>query len=411
MEPFYQNDCGQLFCGDVVEVLKTLSGQSAHCVVTSPPYWGLRDYGVDGQLGLEKTPEDYIEKMVGVFREVWRVLRDDGTLWLNIGDSYMGDSPVRKRGSENFDKTWDKSQTASRGGMRRSAKKIGHLKTKDLVMIPARLGLALQADGWYVRSDIIWAKKSPMPESVWDRPTSAHEHIFLLTKQAKYFYDAVEVQEPLSRPEDLNRKNPSQFGGKKHSGIDSRLHSGNPYVGEYTHRNLRNVWHLGPSPYPDAHFAVFHPGIPKRAILAGTSEKGACSECGAPKVRIVKRESFGDWNPEPGRNDSRKVNAQKPDRKRQRMLKNTYEARDRGGDHDNPFPEPKTEGWESGCRCAAQEIKVPAVVLDPFFGSGTTGEVAQNLGRRWIGIDLKPEYCELAVKRIQNKAAQRRLVL
>ena len=153
--------------GGAVEQLAKIPDGTVHCCVTSPPYWGLRDYGVEGQIGLEPTPQEYVDKLVGVFREVRRALRPDGTLWLNLGDSYFGDTPPRKASGEAFSKTWDPANTASRGGKRRSAARIGGLKPKDLIGMPWRLAFALQADGWWLRSDCIWAKANPMPPLVW----------------------------------------------------------------------------------------------------------------------------------------------------------------------------------------------------------------------------------------------------
>src|SRR4029453_11781386 len=179
----------RLLVGDCRELLPTLLAQSVHCVVTSPPYFGLRDYGTAGQIGLEASLEDYITTLVEVFREVRRVLRDDGTCWLNLGDSYASAWPCNRRNVVGNGSLPNGKREA------RPPRLPGGLKEKDLMMVPARVALALQADGWYLRSDIIWAKKAPMPESVTDRPTSAHEHVFLLTKKARYFYDAEAVKE------------------------------------------------------------------------------------------------------------------------------------------------------------------------------------------------------------------------
>jgi DNA modification methylase len=292
-----------ILVGDVEEQLGTLDPESVQCVVTSPPYWGLRDYGVEGQLGLEKTPEEYIDKMVQVFSGVRRVLRDDGTLWLNIGDSYASDY----KGSGGPSAKQD-----SNAGSRYSPRKMSHgIKPKDLCLIPERLAIALQDDGWWIRSRIAWCKKSSMPESVTDRPTSAWEHIWLLTKSARYYYDAEAVKTSIK--EDSNGQ---VFGGaNKHAGYGSATYSGNVYVAP-TSANLRNYWLLGPEPYPDAHFATFPSEIPRRCIKAGT--------------------------------------------------------------------------------------KPQDTVLDPFLGSGTTAAVAQELDRKWVGIELNPEYAALAQKRIDK---------
>jgi len=337
--------------GNVNDKLKEIEADSIQCVVTSPPYWGLRDYGtasweggdencqhieprqvrgkntakqrsnnqgeggstweicqhcgakrIDQQIGLEKTPEEYVENMVKVFREIKRVLRDDGTLWLNLGDSYNGSSSKGGIGIVNTKKYHDTCDT----NHRRNAK---NLKQKDLIGIPWRVAFALQADGWYLRQDIIWHKPNPMPESVTDRCTKSHEYIFLLSKSAKYFYDNDAIAEKTltmdnsDRDRDLTKLNNTN-GQPRHGGFQHN---------QYQTRNKRSVWTINTKPYKDAHFAVFPPKLPELCIKAGSSE--------------------GD------------------------------------------------------------------VILDPFFGSGTTGWVAQRLGRKWIGIELNPEYIKIAEKR------------
>jgi DNA modification methylase len=257
----------QVLHGNSLEVLKTIPTGTINTCITSPPYWGLRDYGVEEQIGLEKTPEEYVSKMVEIFREVKRVLRDDGTLWLNLGDCYFGSSMTggTKRKGRMFKKPsncvpkQEKSQ----------------LKPKDLVGIPWMVAFALRADGWYLRQDIIWHKPNVMPESVKDRPTKAHEYIFLLSKSSKYYYDAEAIKEPLARPEELLRKTPAVFGGRnKHDGYGTKKHSGNKYVGTYTGRNKRSVWTVSTKPFPEAHFATFPPDLIKPCILAGCPEGG-----------------------------------------------------------------------------------------------------------------------------------------
>jgi len=253
--------------GDAFETLHTLPDASVQCCVTSPPYWGLRDYGVDGQLGLEETPEKYVENMVRVFREVRRVLRDDGTLWLNLGDSYATSTPSGPQG-ENGDRA---SRTFTAEAL--PARGVGSgLKPKDLCMIPARVAMALQADGWWLRSDIIWHKPNPMPESVTDRPTSAHEHIFLLSKSKRYFYDADAIREPLSCPDAADGSR--VFGGKQ--GTRNAKHgertNGRTYNSAPNGRNKRNVWTVTTKPFPDAHFAVYPPALIEPCIAAGSAE-------------------------------------------------------------------------------------------------------------------------------------------
>jgi DNA modification methylase len=215
--------------GDVREVLKTLDDKSVQCVVTSPPYWGLRDYGVDDQLGLEATPEEFVENMVDVFREVKRVLRNDGTLWLNLGDTFFN---------------------------------------KNLLGMPWRVALALQADGWYLRSDIIWNKPNPMPESVADRPTKSHEYIFLLTKSAKYYYDAEAIKENGEYPAGTKA---AKGSAKRYSTdlVNSRPPEYKVYDGL---RNKRSVWRITTKPYKGAHFATFPEELPETCIKAGTQK-------------------------------------------------------------------------------------------------------------------------------------------
>ena len=216
--------------GDAIEVLKTIPDQSINTCVTSPPYWGLRDYGIDGQVGIEETPEEYVAKMVEVFREVKRVLRNDGTLWLNLGDSYAGNcSQASNNGRAGFGNPRERLVNRKGEG----------LKPKDLVGIPWRVAFALQADGWYLRSDIIWHKPNPIPESVKDRPTKAHEYIFLLSKSPRYYYDYEAIKEPVTS---------KQLGST---------------------RNRRSVWTVPTRPFPEAHFATFPPELIEPCVLAG----------------------------------------------------------------------------------------------------------------------------------------------
>ena len=269
----------RILIGDCREQLATLPEKSVHCCVTSPPYWGLRDYGVDGQLGLEPTPEEYVANIVGVFREVWRALRDDGTLWLNLGDSYAAGGaidPYRRTTSGKLMPPQGRSPVTS------------GLKPKDLCGIPWRVAFALQADGWYLRSDIIWAKPNPMPESVTDRPTCAHEYVFLLSKSARYFFDAEAVKEEAAQPD---RKRRDMIGGASH--VERGQHSeGGEFTGGAT-RNIRTVWTVPTSPTPFAHFATFPPALVEPCVKAGTSPAGCCPSCGAPLVRVVEKQDGG----------------------------------------------------------------------------------------------------------------------
>jgi len=245
----------EILQGDALEELRNLPDGGARCCVTSPPYWGLRDYRTDGQLGLERTPEEYVSRLVEVFREVRRVLADDGTLWLNLGDSYAANRTYQVSPTK-----WSKLEQGQ------SAVVPPGLKPKDLVGIPWRVAFALQADGWYLRSDIIWAKPNPMPESVTDRPTKAHEYLFLLSKRERYYYDAEAIAE---------------------------------------RRNKRTVWTITTQPFPDAHFAVMPQALVEPCILAG-SEPGdtvldpfaGSGTVGVVALRHGRRFSGIDLNPE-----------------------------------------------------------------------------------------------------------------
>ena len=319
----------RLLCGDALEQLRLLPDESVQCCITSPPYWGLRDYGIAGQLGLERTPEEYVAKLVEVFREVRRVLRGDGTLWLNLGDSYAtqggrGEARMVELGNPS---EGAKTVAAARGEASGTKMACG-LKPKDLVGIPWRVAFALQADGWWLRSDIIWSKPNPMPESVTDRPTKSHEYLFLLTKSARYYYDAEAIKEPATEPRKCGKnsranvdRDPSHatrkqdaIAKRQYQGFNERYDFANPPAG----RNCRSVWTIPTQPFPEAHFATFPEALVEPCIAAGS----------------------------------------------------------KAGD----------------------------TALDPFSGSGTVGVVALRAGRDFIGIDLNPEYVEIARRRIEGTA-------
>lgn len=255
----------RILVGDVRERLADLPDGSVQCCVTSPPYWGLRDYGHDGQLGLEQTPDEYVAGIVEVFREVRRVLADDGTLWLNLGDSYANSTASGPQGQSG--QRASRTFTASGLGAGRNGLPDG-LKPKDLVGIPWRVAFALQADGWWLRQDIIWAKPNPMPESVTDRCTKAHEYLFLLAKSALYYYDAAAVAEP-----SLNLGvTDIRFGCSKYGDSDDPKHatkSGNSYTDSGT-RNRRSVWTVPTKPFSGAHFAVMPEALAEPCVLAGS---------------------------------------------------------------------------------------------------------------------------------------------
>jgi DNA modification methylase len=299
-----------ILVGDALEQLRTLPDESVHCCVTSPPYWSLRDYGQPGQLGLEPTPDEYVSGMVRVFREVRRVLRDDGVIFVNLGDSYAGgggyapNAPCNQRRANG--ESWGKLNPHSRReGEARAKARPGYtppgLKPKDLVGIPWRVAFALQADGWYLRSDIIWAKPNPMPESVTDRPTKAHEYLFLLSKSKSYFYDADAVREApssstierwggraferVSEPGTAPDRNDSGGTGERSCGT-------NP-----AGRNRRSVWTIATQPYTGAHFAVMPSALVAPCVLAGSPAGGLVLDpfMGAGTVGLVARENGRDY--------------------------------------------------------------------------------------------------------------------
>lgn len=319
---YNKTEHGTIYCGDSLDVLSGMADESVDCCITSPPYWGLRDYGCDNQLGLEKTPEEYVANMVQLFREVRRVLKKDGVLWLNLGDSYAG-SGIHQEHHANQGIL----QSAKRGCTNGVPVPSG-LKPKDLVGIPWRVALALQADGWWLRQDIIWHKPNPMPESVRDRCTKSHEYIFMLTKSARYYFDSDAIKEPANYD---GRKDTVMKGSAKYQNGYFPTNVNTQSIALKGHerwkenadgvkvRNKRSVWTVTTKPYKEAHFATYPPDL----IL--------------PCVKTTKAD---------------------------------------------------------------------AVILDPFFGSGTTGLVAVQNGRRYIGIDLNPEYCAIAAKRIDSELRQ-----
>jgi DNA modification methylase len=345
----------------------------------------LRDYGVEGQIGLEESPEAYVSKLVEVFREVRRVLKKEGTCWINLGDSYAGSSGCHKGGSE---------KANSNAGATNSYIMPKPGKPKDLIGIPWMVAFALRADGWYLRSDIIWHKPNCMPESVTDRPTKSHEYIFLLSKSQKYYYDKEAILEPhseetkkyfekyvLDHSKSLSeRKIALGDKGRTRTGFGNSRAEATACMNP-AGRNKRTVWTVATKPYSEAHFATFPEKLIEPCILAGTSERGVCPECGAPWIRQVKKTE---------------IKRDRPNATTESHLQNNN--RRRGCPNDYGGQEVETTGWLPSCSCSCDPV--PAVVLDPFFGAGTTGLVAKKLGRCFIGIELNPEYCEIARKRI-----------
>ena len=408
---------------DAFDGLRQIEDESVHCVVTSPPYWGLRSY-LDAdhpdkprEIGQEPTITDHIEVLVRLFREVRRVLRKDGVVWLNYGDAYC--SVGHKKSSSGYGTTGlagAKAQEHHPLGRENDARDIG-LKHKDLMLMPARLAIALCDDGWWLRSEVIWAKPNPMPESVTDRPTNSHEKVFLLTKSPRYFYDAEAVKEA-SITNDMRRPYGSegswQLDGRpaeqrpngkirKALSWQERKDAGEPIrrgdpgetgwatpggnVGEGgLSRNMRNVWTVATQPFSEAHFATFPAELAKRCIKSGTSERGCCSKCGAPWVRNMVRSEEVDESHKGSRFDKGKTGARDGG------------ERTRNGERFKKV----ASGWSAGCDCEAGVA--PCVVLDPFGGAGTTGLVADRLGRDAILVELNSMYAAMAERRIGKDA-------
>lgn len=363
--------------GDCRQTLKTIPEKSVHCVVTSPPYWGLRSYLPAGdplkalEIGAETTLDEYLANLLAVFGEVWRVLRDDGTLWVNMGDGYNGYFANQRGTGLETQRQESRPYFEPGTGLRH----IG-LKPKDLIGQPWRLAFALQEAGWYLRSDIIWNKPACMPESVTDRPTKSHEYLFMFAKQPKYFYDAEAVKEQ-ANPNYASRYNYDFNVGAKETVGGGRPNgeSNTPGLKAFTGtRNLRDVWTIPSEPFRGAHYATFPTALVKPCILAGTSARGVCAKCGAPWERVVK---IGNPDKETTRGN-------------QSWARETGQRDSAGG---LPMRKTETIGWQPTCQCDCHDT-VPATCLDPFGGSGTVGQVALELGRSAILCELNPAYIE-----------------
>ena len=366
--------------GEALETLRAMPDASVDCCITSPPYYGLRDYGTgDAQIGLEDTPAAFIDRLVAVFAEVRRVLAPSGTCWLNMGDSYA--HSLRQAG----DKHAGAKTKTSRGVITEGYRPLpAGMKEKNLLMIPARLAIALQDDGWYLRSDVIWAKPNPMPESVTDRPTSAHEHLFLLTRSPRYWYDAEAIREP------------HKYGGVRPSrGAWAQDEAGRPgpdgaqhLYGHEAGRNARNVWTIATQPFPEAHFAVMPEELARRALVAGCPAQ-VCRECGEPRVRMVERVSV--------RERARMLDGGKAEALKESGQRN--DGLSSANSHNGQCsPQVSTLGW-SDC---GHDAYRPGTVLDPFVGAGTVAKVARDNGRRAVGVDLSADYLAIAARRLQQ---------
>ena len=465
---YYQDNHATIYNGDCRSMTE-LPDESVQCVVTSPPYWGLRKYtgeqdliwggdknckhewagaglisdvrkdkilagksrteerfyGGDetrkfngqhqkhyqdntcslcgawkGAYGLEPTPEMYIQHTVEIMREIRRVLRKDGCVFWNIGDSYAGSGGAnenKERGGvvENPNRkpqsaitgmepvTWEENGKPKKKGMTRVGAVKG-LKPKDLCLIPFRVAISLQNDGWWVRSDIIWSKNNPMPESVTDRPTNSHEYIFLFTKSSKYYWDADAVRE--QSVDDYETWLHKRGNNPKYQ--ESNLKANHAATSTYnpSGRNIRSVWEFPTQPYPECHFAVFPEKLPEICIKAGTPEAGCCSKCGKPWVRITEQVKT---DTRPGRNTGLGKSGTDDDPNQSLHQSDLSKYRQQIGVN--------TLGWKPSCKCNAD--KVPSLVLDPFMGAGTTLWVAKKLNRRAVGYEISEEYCRLALER------------
>lgn len=362
----------EILQGNCLDRLKDLEDQSINTCITSPPYWGLRDYGEANQLGLEDTPEEYVENLVAVFRGIKRALRDDGTVWLNLGDSYSGSGRSGKGSSDSINQ--------EHHHLEHIHSKIvpAGLKQKDLVGIPWRVAFALQADGWYLRQDIIWNKPNPMPESVQDRCTKSHEYIFLLSKNVKYYFDNESIKEDSKFPDGPNSHH-------KIKAVENVYSANLQKIGANPKRNKRSVWTITTKPCIEAHFATYPPDLIEPCVLAGCPEK-VCVECDTPYVRQV---------------ESKRLRRNELPKDDPRYRPNTYEGsyKDINGKADAGYTETKDLGLKKQCQCETSETK-SGTVLDPFAGSGTTGMVAKQHNRNAILIELNEEYIEIAKQRI-----------
>lgn len=409
--------------GDCLRTLRALRSGSVHCIATSPPYWGLRDYAIAPTdwpevtyrpawdlpeitvpaqrccLGLESDLSAFVGHMVLVFRELARVLRADGCAWVNFGDSFAtgtnrGRKPSRERAEDHTPATSPHARKPASWTNRCQSERRspGELPAKNLLMQPHRVALALQADGWIVRQDNIWSKPSPLPESVTDRTTRAHEYVFQLVRAQRYFFDAFAVSEPCAAPHANTEGDRARAFSRKRATVVApyqaavsasrnrarredgsrgrRDHRGSSVPWAGTRRNLRSVWSIAARPFRGAHFATFPVELPRRCILASTSEVGCCPTCGAPWRRLMARASAQSSTEEPERTET------------------------------------ETVGWELRCRCPLAR-PAPCVVLDPFGGSGTTAEAALDTGREALLCELNSGYVDLQRERLDRWASKR----
>ncbi len=377
--------------GDCREVLRGLPAASVHCVVTSPPYFGLRSYLPDDhqdkhlEMGSEQTPGEFVAELVGLFRSLRRVLRDDGVCWLNLGDSYSGSRCGPQGATGQMIDRSISGQRTRRREIGNAKARVGN-KPKDLLMMPARVAIALQDDGWWIRQDVIWEKPQPMPEAVTDRPTTSHEHVFLLTKAASYFYDREAINDAVSGGAHGRGRGTHPKSQNARDGIKQNSSFSAAVTDLVSARNARSVWRIPPSFFAGAHFATMPIALAERCILAGTSAAGCCSVCGAPWRRVLGEASIVDGR---GAGNGFK-----------RVERVTYaDARGARGDATPWKPKARaTLGWEQTCDCPSHQ-PIPCTVLDPFGGAGTTGLAAQKIGREAILIELYEKFAAMAQAR------------
>lgn len=401
--------------GHVLDRLNELGDETIQCCVTSPPYYGLRDYKLspspwpavtfspmaglptmtipagEACLGLEFDPWAFVGHIVEVFRGVRRVLRDDGVLWVNFGDSYAANRSYQVPSTKGGPKHSDAQGVGGHGQAIPSG-----LKPKDLLGMPWRIAFALQADGWFLRSDVIWAKPNPMPASVKDRPTTAHEYIFLLSKSARYTYDAEAIKTDAKDSRESRQRRAKTESSKKQDATGNPMYTGfnDRYNGAPVGKaNRRSVWTITPASRKEAHFATFPDEIPRLCIAAGAPEGGACPECGKPLAReIIAGDPLREWQQACGADSDGTYTGQSQKGHEAAGVQDAsaVKARILKG-----MVEKTTVGWKPVCSCPVIPPR-PCAVLDPFAGRGTTIEQAVLMGRWGVGVELNPGYADMA---------------
>ena len=380
-------DLNQCYIGDAKELFKRLPSNSIHCCVTSPPYFGLRTYmpgdhpDRDKEIGIEDNPDDYISSLVEVFSEMRRVLRKDGTAWINIGDTLF--SSIKGSGGTN-PKTSPRHAGRLGDTQHFKPRKIhggsAKIKPGDFIGIPFMLAFALREDGWYLRSPTVWSKRDHhQPESVTSRPTKAYEFVFMLTKTMKYYYDEEAIREK-PKPWNAGKLSAPKHGPKKKT--DGASDQNVKQYDKVKGARKCDVWEIGVESYSGSHVAVYPKSLPSTCIQLGSSERGCCPDCGKPWVRITEKRkvSYGSAKGKMAGADRSVVGSP------------------RSGREDCSFNETTCIGWQPSCKCEAGD-PVPCIVLDPFMGSGCTGEAAVDLGRSWLGFDLDERNGRLISKR------------